>query len=133
DRVPAGGQECLERPPLPEVEAYLQEGMAEVPELALPGREEPARHGLALHHVRLELLEGSAVQAAMGVGVVPELEAGVEPPLEDGPARGDVVGALARDEELALVHEAHDGNVVLAKVLEELASVLAEGGDGVRD
>src|SRR5262249_26713949 len=93
-----------------EVAANVEKGMTEVADFLATLGEKSSCDGVAADDRFLEILKTNPVERRMGVGVIAEFEAGVEPLIESGDAGVDVAGAHVK---LVFVHKAYGGNLLL--------------------
>jgi len=122
DAVAAADEELLGLATGVEIGTGVEVGVAEVVEVFLVGLGEHAGDGLALDDVVLPILEIDVVEGSMGEGVVAEIEAGVEPGVEDGDAGVGLAGLV----ETLFVDEANGRDLFALEGGEEFG---VEGGD----
>ena len=128
DRVPVLFQESLERATHLAGRARVGHRVAEPPWRPSPRGQELTDAGLAAQDVALVLLERNALQVGVGVGVVAEVVARVEPGPEEREPRRPLPGRL----QLALVHEADRGHAVALQRREHSVRDPAHLGDVAR-
>jgi len=114
DGVAMTNEKCFKGATRFEIGANVEERMPEEPRSPSALFQERPRDCLTAEHVGLELIERHRVEIAMRVGVITELEPGIEPHSQQPDPPFHIIGGRGRSEKPALVDEADRRDVVLS-------------------